>query len=338
MAEKKLGKQTIRFSNPPVILATATYCGKKENEGPLGRYFDYVISDDLFDEDTFEKAESKMFLKAVQHAIEKCSLQPKDIDLMFGGDLLNQLISSNFAARELQIPFYGLYGACSTMAESLALGAMSIDGGFADFVTAAASSHFCTAERQYRYPLELGSQRPPSAQWTVTGAAAVLLGRKGDGPKITSITTGRVMDFGITDSNNMGAAMAPAAVDTILCHFKDTGTSTEDYDLIITGDLGKIGMDITRQLLMENGYDVFDKYTDCGVEIFDAVRQDVHSGGSGCGCSGIVLGGYLYKELLNKKWKKILFLSTGALMSPTSSMQGESIPGIAHAVTIEGRM
>lgn len=337
MAEKKLGEQSIKFNNPPIILSTATYAGKKENEGPLGKYFDYILSNDLFDEETFEKAESKMYLKAVEHAIKKLNLEPKDINLLFGGDLLDQIISSSFAARKLKIPFFGLYGACSTMSESLSLSAMAVDGGYADYAVAVTSSHFCTAERQYRYPLELGSQRPPTSQWTVTGSAAAVVGREGDGPKITHVTVGRVMDFGIKDANNMGAAMAPAAVDTILRHFKDTGFSPKDYDLIATGDLGKIGKDITEQLLKESGYDVEGRYIDCGMEIYDCDKQDVHAGGSGCGCSGLVLGGYIYNNLIKHNLNKVLFLSTGALLSPTSSMQGESIPGIAHAITIEGR-
>lgn len=280
-------------------------------------------------------AESKMTREAVKLAINKANLHPDDIDYMFSGDLLNQIISSSFAARELQIPFFGLYGACSTMTESLSLSAMIIDGGYADYVIAATSSHFASAERQYRFPLEYGGQRPPTSQWTVTGAGAALLSSKGSGPYITYVTTGRVMDFGVKDANNMGAAMAPAATDTILRHFKDTGFEPSYYDLIITGDLGKVGKDLTMELVKKGGYDISNIYTDCGVEIFDLTEQDVHSGASGCGCSAVVFCGYLYKQLKEGKFNRILLISTGALLSPTSSQQGESIPGIAHAVSIE---
>ncbi|EYE88094.1 stage V sporulation protein AD [Fervidicella metallireducens AeB] len=335
MAEKKLGLQTVKLKNPPSIISTSSIVGPKESEGPLREYFDIKLEDDLFGEKSWEKAESKMVREAVRNAIEKAKLKPQDIDYYFGGDLLNQIISSSFAARELQIPFFGLYGACSTMTESLSLGAMNIDGGYSDYVVAATSSHFCSAERQFRFPLEHGNQRPPTSQWTVTGSGAAVLAKKGNGPYITYVTTGRVMDFGIKDANNMGAAMAPAAADTILRHFKDTGFDAKDYDLIITGDLGKVGRDLTVDLVFKNGYDISSNFTDCGVEIFDLENQDVHAGGSGCGCSAVVFCGYLYNQLLNKNLKKVLLISTGALLSPTSTMQGESIPGIAHGVTIE---
>lgn len=337
MAEKKLGVQTVKFKNPPFLLSTGTFVGKKEGEGPLKDYFDNIVNDDLFGEESWEKAESKFSREAVKLAISKEKLEPKDIDFLFGGDLLDQIISSSFSARELRIPFLGLYGACSTMAESLCLSAITIDGGFADRVIAVTSSHFCAAERQFRFPLELGSQRAPSSQWTVTGSGAVLLCSSGSGPCITHATIGRVMDFGINDANNMGAAMAPAAADTILRHFKDTGFTAADYDLIITGDLGKIGRDITFDLVNEGGYNLSDKYTDCGIEIFDLGNQDVHAGGSGCGCSAVVFGGYIFKELQKGTMNRVLLISTGALLSPTSTMQGETIPGIAHAITIERR-
>jgi stage V sporulation protein AD len=338
MAEKKLGVQTVKFKTPPIILSTATIVGKKEGEGPLKDYFDNIIDDDLFGEDSWEKAENKMFKEAVKLAINKVNLKPSDIDFMFGGDLLDQIISSSFSARELRIPFLGLYGACSTMSESLCLGAMAFDGGYADHVVAVTSSHFCAAERQFRFPLELGSQRPPTSQWTVTGSGAAILGKQEKGICITHATIGRVLDFGITDANNMGAAMAPAAADTILRHFKDNHFTPETYDLIITGDLGKIGRDLTLDIISDGGYDISGKYTDCGIEIFDLDRQDVHSGGSGCGCSAVVFGGYIYNEMLKGNMKRVLLVSTGALLSPTSSMQGETIPGIAHAITIERRI
>lgn len=338
MAEKKIGTQSIKFENPPCILSTGTIVGKKEGEGPLKDYFDKIIEDDLYGEDSFEKAEGKIYKEAVETAIKKLDLKNTDIDFLFGGDLLDQIISSSFSARELRIPFLGLYGACSTMTESLCLSSITIDGGYANRVVAVTSSHFCAAERQFRFPLELGSQRPPTSQWTVTGSGAVLLGKEGNGPVITHATIGRVMDFGINDANNMGAAMAPAAADTILRHFKDTGFGPDYYDLIITGDLGKVGRDLAQDLVSTGGYNIVGKFTDCGIEIFDLDNQDVHSGGSGCGCSAVVFGGYIYNELKKGNLNRVLLISTGALLSPTSTMQGETIPGIAHAVTIEGRV
>lgn len=335
MAEKKMGMQTVKLTNPPSILSTASIVGSKEGEGPLRDYFDVIIKDDLFEEQTWEKAETKMSRETVKLALGKIKMTPDKIDYMFAGDLLNQIISSTFSARELKIPFYGLYGACSTMTESLGLAAMMIDGGYADYTIAATSSHFCSAERQFRFPLEHGNQRPPSSQWTVTGSGAAVLGSGGNGPYVTYVTTGRVMDFGEKDANNMGAAMAPAAADTIIRHFKDTGFTPESYDLIITGDLGKIGRQLAVEIVQKNNYDIAPRFTDCGIEIFDLSRQDVHSGASGCGCSAVVFCGYLYKEMQKGNLNRILLISTGALMSPTSSQQGESIPGIAHAVTIE---
>lgn len=335
MAEKKMGMQTVKLTNPPSILSTASIVGSKEGEGPLRDYFDVIIKDDLFEEQTWEKAETKMSREAVKLALGKIKMTPDKIDYMFAGDLLNQIISSTFSARELKIPFYGLYGACSTMTESLGLAAMMIDGGYANYTIAATSSHFCSAERQFRFPLEHGNQRPPSSQWTVTGSGAAVLGSGGNGPYVTYVTTGRVMDFGEKDANNMGAAMAPAAADTIIRHFKDTGFTPESYDLIITGDLGKIGRQLAIEIVQKNNYDIAPRFTDCGIEIFDLSRQDVDSGASGCGCSAVVFCGYLYKEMQKGNLNRILLISTGALMSPTSSQQGESIPGIAHAVTIE---
>lgn len=338
MAIKKLGSQTIRLLNPPSIIATGSIVGPKEGDGPLGAYFDKILEDDLFGEDSWEKAESKLMQEAVKLALSKARLNMADMDYLFGGDLLNQIISTSFAARELKIPFFGLYGACSTMAESLTLAAMSIDGGFADKVIATTSSHFSSAERQYRFPLESGNQRPITSQWTVTGSGAAIVSSTGEGPYITYATTGKVIDYGIKDAANMGAAMAPAAVDTIRVHLADTGFKPDDYDLIITGDLGKIGYEIAFELLEEQGYDMSKVFKDCGVEIFDHERQDTHSGGSGCACSAVVFSGYLYEQLKLKNLNKILLVATGALLSPTSSLQGESIPCIAHAVTIESKL
>lgn len=338
MAVKKIGKQTIRFSNPPSIISTGTVAGPKEGQGPLAKNFDLIIEDDLFGEDSWEKAESKLVKEAIRIALGKAQFKKTDIEYLFGGDLLNQLMSTSFAARDLQIPFFGLYGACSTMTESLSLAAMTVDGKFADKVIAVTSSHFSAAERQFRFPLELGNQRPLTSQWTVTGSGAAIVSSKGEGPYITFATTGKVIDLGIKDGSNMGAAMAPAAVDTIRAHFNDTGLTPNDYDLIITGDLGTIGHQIAMDLLKEEGFDLTNNFIDCGVEIFDNKKQDTHAGGSGCGCSAIVFCGYLYNEMKSKNLNRILLISTGALMSPTSTLQGESIPSIAHAVTIEAKL
>ncbi|MEW9095104.1 MAG: stage V sporulation protein AD [Clostridiaceae bacterium] len=332
---KKMGKQTIRIDSKPRIISAFSIVGPKEGEGPLKDYFDVVVNDDLIGEDSFEKAESTLLYKAVTESIKKANLTEENIDFLFAGDLLNQLTSSSFAARDMNIPFFGLYGACSTMTESLSLASMAMDGGFANYVVAATSSHFSSAERQFRFPLEFGSQRPPSAQWTVTGSGSMVLGREGNYPYVTYVTVGKVKDYGITDANNMGAAMAPAAVSTLYSHFKDTGRNPKDYDVIATGDLGKIGKKITIELLKDYGYDISSNYIDCGEEIFDNENQGTDSGGSGCGCSAVVYCGYLYNNMLSGKFKRVLVVSTGALMSPTSSLQGETIPGIAHAVAIE---
>ena len=293
MALKKIGEQTIKFENPPSIVSTATIVGPKEGEGPLKNYFDLILEDDKWGQESWEKCESKMQEEAVKLAISKGNLSEQDIEYLFSGDLLNQITTSSYCARQLGVPYFGLYGACSTMSESLSLGAMIIDGGFADKVACATSSHFSTAERQYRYPLEFGTQRPFSAQWTVTGAGASILSSEGGGPYITYITTGKIIDPGIKDVNNMGAAMAPAAIDTISIHFKDTGHTPDDYDLIITGDLGHVGKDIVVDFMKEQGYDISKVYTDCGIKIFDSKKQDTHAGGSGCGCSAVVFNGYI---------------------------------------------
>ena len=333
-ATKKLGRQTLAFANPPVILGAASVVGPKEGQGPLGPNFDVVLSETINGEQTWEKAERKMLKTSCRMAVEKTGLTNQDMDFMMAGDLLNQIISANFTARDMGIPFIGLYGACSTMFEGMALGSMMIDGGFANHVLAAASSHYDTAERQYRFPTEMGVQRPMTAQWTVTGAGSVVLGSQGQAPAITHATIGKVVDLGIKDPNDMGSAMAPAAADTIIQHFKDTGRTPADYDLIVTGDLASVGRALTEQLVKQAGYDISKNYTDCGILIFDPA-QDTHAGGSGCGCSAVVLTGYLLKEILAGKFKRILGVGTGALLSPTSSFQGESIPGIGHAVAID---
>ena len=335
MSNKRNGKQTVRLQNPPSIVSTASIVGPKEGQGPLKLYFDTIIDDELWGEKTWEKAESKLVREVFSNIVKNANKSPNDIDYIFAGDLLNQCIAATFGLREAEIPFFGLYGACSTMAESMNLGAMSIDGGFADNVVCLTSSHFCSAEKQFRFPLELGSQRPPTAQWTVTGSGGVLLSNQGTGPYVTYVTTGKIVDMGIKDSNNMGAAMAPAAADTIYTHFKDTGFNPQHYDLIVTGDLGAVGKCICQEMLKKNGYDISDRYNDCGEMIFDREKQDAHAGGSGCGCAATVFSGFIYKEMIKGTFKNVLLVATGALMSPTSTQQGESIPSIAHAVSIQ---
>jgi stage V sporulation protein AD len=332
---KKLGTQTVKLDKPPKIIATHSIVGPKEGQGPLGEYFDEVLNDDTMGKDSFEKAESQMMFSAISESLKKAKLKETDIDYLFSGDLLNQIISSSFAAREFSIPFFGLYGACSTMSESLSLASIIMDGGFAKHVIATTSSHFSSAERQFRFPLEYGSQRAQTSQWTVTGSGALILGYEGNYPEVTHVTTGKVKDFGQKDANNMGAAMAPAAVDTIVCHFKDTGRKPSDYDIIATGDLGVIGKELADKLIEEFGYNIRKQHIDCGEIIFDNQKQKTEAGGSGCGCSAVVFTGYLYKKLMKKEIKRLLLVSTGALMSTTSSLQGETIPGIAHAVAIE---
>ena len=333
MSTQKAGTQTAVLSSPPVIVAHANVVGKKEGQGPLRDSFDYIDSDDTFGQPTWEKSESTMQKQALSLALNKAGLAASGIDWLFAGDLLNQCISSSYAAREQNIPFFGLYGACSTMGEGLALASITLDGGFGAHAAVTASSHFCSAERQYRTPLEYGGQRPPTTQWTVTGAGAVILAREGDGPRITHVTVGKIVDKGIKDANNMGAAMAPAAADTLLAHFRDTGRTPAFYDLIVTGDLGILGSELLLELLRREGIQM-PNHTDCGMLIFDPEKQDVHSGGSGCGCCASVLTGYLLNALEAGRWKNILFCPTGALHSPTACCQGESIPGICHAIAI----
>lgn len=332
---KKLGLQTIKFDTPPTITSTACIVGPKESDGPLASYFDKCLEDEFWGEETWEKAESKIIKETTSMAISKSTISAQNIDFCFAGDLLNQCISSSFGLRESNIPFFGVFGACSTFVESMSLGSVFIDGGAAQNVLCATSSHFCSAEKQFRFPLELGNQRPPTSQWTVTGSGAVILSKNGNGPFLTHITPGKIVDLGIKDANNMGAAMAPAAVDTMLTHFKDTGRNPSYYDLILTGDLGHIGKEILVDMMKTHGYNVKSNYNDCGVLIFDKESQDTHSGGSGCGCCATVFSGYVFKQLQEKKIKRILLIATGALTNATSSQQGESIPGIAHAISIE---
>jgi len=337
LKNKKIGSQTVRLESPVVILSTAAMVGPKEGEGPLGSYFDKVVKDILNGEDSWEKAESKFVTDTSQMAMEKANKKTGDMDYILCGDLLNQCTGSTFGIKDFKIPFFGLFGACSTMGESLSLGSMLIDGGFANHILVGASSHFCAAEKQFRFPLELGTQRPPSASWTVTGDGAAVLGKTGDGPVITEVTTGKIMDMGITDSMNMGAAMAPAAVNVLTAHFQDTGRTPDYYDVIATGDLGHIGHQLVIELMEKEGYEMGENYTDCGIEIFDKENQDTHAGGSGCACAAVTFSAYFYEKLQEGKIRRMLFIPTGALMSPTSCQQGGTIPGIAHGVVIESR-
>ena len=335
MSLKKIGKQTYKLLNPPTIMSNYSIVGPKEGKGPLKDYFDLILEDDKWGQESFEKAECKIQEEAIRSAVDQAGLSLNDIDLLVAGDLLNQIVASGYSARELAIPFYGLYGACSTMTESLSLGAMLIDGGFADKVVCATSSHFSSAERQFRFPLEYAAQRTFSAQWTVTGAGATVLSSYGSGPYISYVTPGKILDPGITDAANMGGAMAPAAMDTLINHFEDTGFKPSDYDLILTGDLGHVGKSIVLDMMKKKGYELKGIYTDCGVEIFNQDAQDTHAGGSGCACSAVVFNGYVLKEMKRGRYKRVLFMSTGALHSTLITQQGESIPSIGHAITVD---
>jgi len=331
---KKRGMQTVVFDNPPILASWASVVGPKEGEGPWGNDFDLIIPDYLLGEETWEKAENQMLKQTVEMALNKASLQTNEAELLLAGDLLNQLAASNFAAAELSIPFLGLYGACSTMVQALLTGSMLIDGGFYGRVVAAACSHHYSAERQFRFPTEQGVQKPPSSQWTATAAGAVVLESAGSGPRITSATIGRVVDMGQSDVNDMGSAMAPAAADTIKMHLQDLNFSPDYYDLVVTGDLGKVGLAILGQLLGKEGVVPSPTHSDCGVLLFDE-KQDIGAGGSGCGCCASMLCGPLLKKMIKAEIKKLLLVGTGALMSPTTSFQGSTIPAIAHAIAIE---
>ncbi len=336
MANRKRGRQSFSLEVPPVITTWASVAGKKESEGPLGHTFDIKNRDTYFGQKTWEQAEKYMQQQALKKLAAKAGMGMKEFDLVFSGDLLNQCIGSSFTLRNLGVPHLGLYGACSTMAESLLMASMAVGGGFAGKVVAMTSSHFASSERQYRFPLGYGGQRTPTAQWTVTGSGAALVCESGSGPRITACTVGTVTDLGIKDANNMGAAMAPAAYSTIRAHFDDLKTAPEDFDLIVTGDLGQLGKEMLLELARRDGVSLGGKLTDCGNLVFDNTQQDVHAGGSGCGCSAITLCGYLLGELSAGKLKKILFCGTGALLSPTSTQQGLPIPGVCHAVSITG--
>jgi len=353
MAKKQVGKQTIRFLHPPVIQGAASVVGKKEGEGPYGEWFDRIEKDPKMGGDSWEEAEGKFQEKAAKLAIEHAGLQQKEIRYIVAGDLLGQLMASSFGLLSLQIPLFGVYGACSTMGESMGIAAMIVEGGFADHVLALTSSHFASAEKQFRFPLGYGNQRPKASTWTATGSGAVVISKsvleeekeshkigqnyskealKEKGKvHIEGITTGKVIDFGIKDSMNMGACMAPAEV--IAQNLHDLGVKPDYYDKIITGDLGKVGKDIVLDYLKAKGFDISKQYMDCGIEIYGE-EQQVHAGGSGCGCSAVMLTGYILKMLEKKKWHRILFVPTGALLSQVSYNEGNSVPGTAHAVIL----
>ena len=347
MAKKEIGKQSVEFDCPPLIVGAASVVGEKEAQGPYGKYFDHVIKDPMAGQETWEEAEERFQQIAAEMAIEKCGLKKKDIRYVVAGDLLGQLIASSFGLMNLDIPIFGVYGACSTMGESLAIGSMLVDGGFADRVVALTSSHFASAEKQFRFPLGYGNQRPQAATWTVTGSGAVVLSSQFDTKKklsgktdvqkivqVRGVTTGKIVDYGVKDSMNMGACMAPAAADVIAANLDDFQRKPEEYDQIITGDLGEVGRQILLDILQAKGYDIADRYMDCGIEIYRD-DQNVQSGGSGCGCSAVMLTGYILQKLKKQEWKRVLFVPTGALLSPVSFNEGKSVPGIAHAVILE---
>ncbi len=343
MGKKRQGRYTVLFEKPPLIRSYAAVVGQKEAEGPLGSYFDTVCEDPMMGQNSWEEAEGQLQYMAVLKALDKSFLRPEDVDYLFAGDLLGQTIATSFGVMELHIPHFGLYGACSTMGESLSLASMAVDGGFAGRAVAVTSSHFASAEKQFRYPLGYGNQRSLAATWTVTGSGAVVLENAEECSeqaaekcvRISAVTTGKIVDYGIKDSQNMGACMAPAAAFVIANHLKDMNRKPEDYDRIITGDLGNVGQKILLELMREEGFDIEGSHMDCGIEIFDHETQDTHAGGSGCGCSAVTLCSYIMNQLETGKWKRVLFVPTGALLSKISFNEGLSIPGIAHGVVLE---
>lgn len=331
---QRITGRTIKMDCPPSIRGFSSTVGSKEGEGPMRECFDVIEQDSYFGQDTWEKAESEMQKQTVTRAIDNAGLKPQDIDFMFAGDLINQCIGTTFGIRDLNIPFFGIYGACSTMAEGLLLASLLVDGKAGNNIVASTSSHFSTAERQFRFPLSYGGQRTPTAQWTCTASGAVVVSAQNQSPYIQGVTVGKIVDMGITDANNMGAAMAPAASDTIKTYLQDTGRKPGDFDYIVTGDLGIVGSELLIKLLKMDGIDISANHKDCGAMMFDPESQDTHSGGSGCGCSASILCGYFLKELQKGAVKNILFAATGALMSPTACQQGESIPSISHLIHI----
>lgn len=339
MGSKIMGKQSVAFDHPPHIIGYSSVAGQKEGEGPLGSCFDYIDEDPMFGGTTWEDAESRMQKKAAEMAIKKAGLKETDIRYLLAGDLLGQLIATSFGIMDLNIPLFGVYGACSTMGESMSLGAMLVDGGYGDYVAALTSSHNASAEKQFRFPTAYGSQKPLSATWTVTGSGAVVISSKAlkgeESPVIKGVTTGKIVDYGVKDSMNMGACMAPAACEVIDANLKDFSIKPDYYDRIITGDLGSVGQKILLDLMKEKGFDLSKNHIDCGMLIYNSEEQDTHAGGSGCGCSAITLTGYVMDKLKKKEWNRVLFVPTGALLSPISFNEGNSVPGIAHGVMIE---
>ena len=342
--KKQRGRASLLFKEPPLVLACASVVGKKEGEGPLGAYFDQIETDSMLGKKNWEEAESELQTRAANLVIEKSGLKKEEIRYYFGGDLLAQLIATSFGSMDLEFPMFGIYGACSTMGEAMGLGAMTVEGGFAEHVLVTASSHFASAEKQFRFPLEYGNQRPYSATWTVTGCGAVILSKKSDNglikgkkpmARVAGMTTGKIVDMQFKDSMNMGAAMAMAAFDTILTNFRDLGVDETYYDKIITGDLGQVGKRLLLDYLVQAGHDIESRYMDCGIEIFNEETQDTHAGGSGCGCSATVLCASILPKIRDGVWKRVLFLPTGALLSTVSFNEGKSVPGIAHAVILE---
>ena len=333
----QVGKQSLSFEKPVYIMSAASIVGPKEGEGPLKDTFDVVVEDATFGKESWEEGESELMKQASLLALRKAKIKTEDVRYVFAGDLLGQLIATTFGLMDFDIPLFGLYGACSTMGEALSLGAMTVHGGYADTVLAVASSHFGGAEKQFRFPLEYGNQRPMSSTWTVTGCGAFVLSKVYGDTMITGITTGKVVDYGVKDSLNMGACMAPAAADVIYQHLKDFKRQPEEYDKIVTGDLGIVGKEILCKLLQDQGFDISKVHMDCGMEIYDDPEQDTHAGGSGCGCSAVTLAGKLMNELRQGELNRILFVPTGALLSTVSYNEGQTVPGIAHAVVIEKR-
>lgn len=329
------GSQSIQFENTPYIVSSGTIVGKKEADGPLGQLFDRMDENDLFGEKTWEAAESKMQKEACLIALGKANLEPDKVRYLFGGDLLRQGIATSMGVEELQIPMFGLYGACSTSGEALALASMSIAAGYGDYIMAVTSSHFGSAEKEFRFPLGYANQRPLTSQWTVTGSGAFVVGNQKTHVKISGITVGKIVDYGLKDSQNMGACMAPAACDTIVRNLKDFGRKESDYDRIFTGDLGYVGQSILFDLMRKEGKDIKQNHVDCGMIIFDQQTQGTNAGGSGCGCAAVTLSSYILPRIESGEWRRVLFVPTGALMSTVSYNEGESVPGIAHGIVLE---
>ena len=329
------GRQSIRLPVPVYIRSSASVVGSREKQGPLGELFDFAGEDDLFGCDTWEDAESSLQRDALHLALQKAGLHSTDIRYLFAGDLLGQSIATSFGLMQYERPLFGLYGACSTCGLSLTLASLAVSGSFADFAACVTSSHFASAEKEFRFPLSYANQRPLSAQWTVTGSGAFIVGKNRRHVRITGVTVGKIVDYGLKDSQNMGACMAPAACDTIIQNLEDFERKEEDYDRIITGDLGYVGQSILFDLLLEKGYDIRGKHLDCGMTIFDQQTQDTHAGGSGCGCAATVLSAYILPKIERGEWERVLFVPTGALMSTVSYNEGASVPGIAHAIVLE---